>query len=105
MLQETSLRLEQENDDLAQKLVTSKIALRTALDQVCQIITSYHAYHMQQAGFIFCFISCACLDISGVFQTEDQVDELTKELLKTKQLLRITEEEKRGKEEEASQVL
>lgn len=33
------------------------------------------------------------------------MDELTKELLKTKQLLRITEEEKRGKEEEASQVL
>jgi len=33
------------------------------------------------------------------------VDELTKELLKTKQLLRITEEEKRGKEEETSQVL
>ncbi len=38
------------------------------------------------------------------FQTEDQVDELTKELLKTKQLLMITEEEKKGKEEEASQV-
>lgn len=33
-LQEASLRLEQENDDLAQKLVSSKIALRTALDQV-----------------------------------------------------------------------
>lgn len=32
------------------------------------------------------------------------MDELTKELLKTKQLLMITEEEKRGKEEEASQV-
>ncbi|RXN09946.1 rab GTPase-activating 1-like protein [Labeo rohita] len=32
-LQETSLRLEQENDDLAQKLVTSKIALRNALDK------------------------------------------------------------------------
>lgn len=32
-LQETSLRLEQENDDLAQKLVASKIALRNALDQ------------------------------------------------------------------------
>ncbi|KTG45319.1 hypothetical protein cypCar_00043316 [Cyprinus carpio] len=68
-LQETSLRLEQENDDLAQKLVTSKIALRNALDQ-----------------------------------TEDQVDELTTELLKTKQLLMITEEEKKGKEEEASQL-
>uniref|UniRef100_A0A672Q6H3 Rab GTPase-activating protein 1-like n=1 Tax=Sinocyclocheilus grahami TaxID=75366 RepID=A0A672Q6H3_SINGR len=68
-LHETSLRLEQENDDLAQKLVISKIALRNALDQ-----------------------------------TEDQVDELTKELLKTKQLLMVTEEEKRGKEEEASQL-
>ncbi len=32
------------------------------------------------------------------------MDELTKELLKTKQLLIITEEEKKGKEEEASQV-
>lgn len=32
------------------------------------------------------------------------MDELTKELLKTKQLLKMTEEEKRGKEEEASQV-
>ncbi|XP_028833211.1 rab GTPase-activating protein 1-like [Denticeps clupeoides] len=32
-LQETSLRLEQENDELAQKLVTSKIALKNALDQ------------------------------------------------------------------------
>lgn len=38
------------------------------------------------------------------FQTEDQVDELTKELVKAKQLLVVTEEEKRGKEEEASQV-
>ncbi|XP_059503694.1 rab GTPase-activating protein 1-like isoform X2 [Stegostoma tigrinum] len=33
-LQETSLRLEQENDDLAHELVTSKIALRSDLDQV-----------------------------------------------------------------------
>jgi len=63
MLQETSLRLEQENDDLAQKLVTSKIALRTALDQVFQIITSHHAYHMQQAGFIFCFILLSKIDL------------------------------------------
>ncbi|KAG9483035.1 hypothetical protein GDO78_009133 [Eleutherodactylus coqui] len=33
-LQETSMRLEQENDDLAHELVTSKIALRNDLDQV-----------------------------------------------------------------------
>lgn len=32
-LQETSMRLEQENDDLAHELVTSKIALRNDLDQ------------------------------------------------------------------------
>uniref|UniRef100_A0AAZ3S363 Rab-GAP TBC domain-containing protein n=1 Tax=Oncorhynchus tshawytscha TaxID=74940 RepID=A0AAZ3S363_ONCTS len=32
-LQEASMRLEQENDDLAHELVTSKIALRTDLDQ------------------------------------------------------------------------
>ena len=35
-LHETSLRLEQENDHLAHKLVTSKIALRNSLDQVSQ---------------------------------------------------------------------
>nr|XP_055057679.1 uncharacterized protein rabgap1l2 isoform X2 [Misgurnus anguillicaudatus] len=68
-LHEASLRLEQENDDLAQKLVSSKIALRAALDQ-----------------------------------TEDQVEELRNELLKTKQVLKMTEEQKRGKEEEASQL-
>lgn len=98
------MRLEQENDDLAQKLVTSKIALRNALDQVCQIIKS-HACHTQQTSFIFCF-NCMYMFryICCVFQTEDQVDELTTELLKTKQLLMITEEEKKGKEEEASQV-
>ncbi|XP_038651105.1 rab GTPase-activating protein 1-like isoform X1 [Scyliorhinus canicula] len=33
-LQEASLRLEQENDDLAHELVTSKIALRSDLDQI-----------------------------------------------------------------------
>ncbi|XP_032884227.1 rab GTPase-activating protein 1-like isoform X2 [Amblyraja radiata] len=33
-LQEASLRLEQENDDLAHELVTSKIALRNDLDQI-----------------------------------------------------------------------
>lgn len=33
-LQEASMRLEQENDDLAHELVTSKIALRNDLDQV-----------------------------------------------------------------------
>ncbi|KAI4900921.1 hypothetical protein NFI96_026087 [Prochilodus magdalenae] len=68
-LQEASLRLEQENDNLAHRLVTSKIALRNALDQA-----------------------------------EDQVDELTKELLKVQQILKVTEEEKRGKEEEAAQL-
>uniref|UniRef100_A0A8C1M9V2 RAB GTPase activating protein 1-like 2 n=1 Tax=Cyprinus carpio TaxID=7962 RepID=A0A8C1M9V2_CYPCA len=103
-LQETSLRLEQENDDLAQKLITSKIALRNALDQVCQIIKS-HACHTQQTSFIFCFNYMYMFRyICCVFQTEDQVDELTTELLKTKQLLMITEEEKKGKEEEASQL-
>lgn len=35
-LQEASMRLEQENDDLAHELVTSKIALRNDLDQVTQ---------------------------------------------------------------------
>lgn len=34
-LQEANMRLEQENDDLAHELVTSKIALRNELDVVC----------------------------------------------------------------------
>lgn len=33
-LQEANLRLEQENDDLAHELVTSKVQLRTDLDAV-----------------------------------------------------------------------
>ncbi|XP_033977494.1 rab GTPase-activating protein 1-like [Trematomus bernacchii] len=66
VLQQTSLRLEQENDSLAHRLITSKIALKNALDQA-----------------------------------EDRVDELTKDLLQTRHHLQATEEEKRGKEEEA----
>ncbi|XP_007234438.3 rab GTPase-activating protein 1-like [Astyanax mexicanus] len=68
-LQEASLRLEQENDALAHRLVTGKIALRNALDQA-----------------------------------EDQVEKLTKELLKAQQDLMVAEEERRGKEEEAAQM-
>lgn len=33
-LQEASLRLEQENDNLAHRLISSKVALRSALDKV-----------------------------------------------------------------------
>uniref|UniRef100_A0A8D0AVN2 RAB GTPase activating protein 1-like 2 n=1 Tax=Sander lucioperca TaxID=283035 RepID=A0A8D0AVN2_SANLU len=66
-LQQASLRLEQENDSLAHRLITSKVALRNALDKV-----------------------------------EDRVDELTKELFQTRHRLQATEEEKRGKEEEAA---
>ncbi|XP_070968306.1 rab GTPase-activating protein 1-like [Oncorhynchus clarkii lewisi] len=68
-LQQASLRLEQENDVLAHRLITSKISLRTDLDQA-----------------------------------EDRVNELTKELLKTRKRLKNAEEEKRGKEEEAAQL-
>uniref|UniRef100_A0A3Q2WGH1 RAB GTPase activating protein 1-like 2 n=1 Tax=Haplochromis burtoni TaxID=8153 RepID=A0A3Q2WGH1_HAPBU len=68
-LQQASLRLEQENDNLAHKLITSKVALRNTLDKV-----------------------------------EDRVDELTKDLMETRQQLQITEEEKRGKEEEAAML-
>ncbi|XP_055764553.1 rab GTPase-activating protein 1-like [Salvelinus fontinalis] len=68
-LQQASLRLEQENDVLAHRLITSKISLRTDLDQA-----------------------------------EDRVDELTKELLKTRKRLKNAEEEKREKEEEAAQL-
>ncbi|XP_042356881.1 rab GTPase-activating protein 1-like [Plectropomus leopardus] len=66
-LQQASLRLEQENDNLAHRLITSKVALRNALDKA-----------------------------------EDRVDELTKDLFQTRKRLQATEEEKRGKEEEAA---
>ncbi|XP_040916806.1 rab GTPase-activating protein 1-like [Toxotes jaculatrix] len=68
-LQQASLRLEQENDSLAHRLITSKVALRNALDKA-----------------------------------EDRVDELTKDLLQTRRRLQATEEEKRGKEEEAAML-
>uniref|UniRef100_A0A4W6E8Q4 RAB GTPase activating protein 1-like 2 n=1 Tax=Lates calcarifer TaxID=8187 RepID=A0A4W6E8Q4_LATCA len=68
-LQQASLRLEQENDNLAHRLITGKVALRKALDKA-----------------------------------EDRVDELTKDLLQTRHQLQATEEEKRGKEEEAAML-
>uniref|UniRef100_A0A3Q4I6I1 RAB GTPase activating protein 1-like 2 n=1 Tax=Neolamprologus brichardi TaxID=32507 RepID=A0A3Q4I6I1_NEOBR len=68
-LQQASLRLEQENDNLAHKLISSKVALRNTLDKA-----------------------------------EDKVDELTKDLMETRQQLQITEEEKRGKEEEVAML-
>uniref|UniRef100_A0A087X7T0 Uncharacterized protein n=2 Tax=Poecilia formosa TaxID=48698 RepID=A0A087X7T0_POEFO len=68
-LQQASLRLEQENDSLAHRLITSKVALRNSLDEA-----------------------------------EDRVDELTKELLKIQHRLQATEDEKRGKEEEAAML-
>lgn len=37
-------------------------------------------------------------------QAEDRVDELTKDLLRTRHKLHAAEEEKRGKEEEATMV-
>uniref|UniRef100_A0A3B5M3S1 Uncharacterized protein n=1 Tax=Xiphophorus couchianus TaxID=32473 RepID=A0A3B5M3S1_9TELE len=68
-LQQASLRLEQENDSLAHRLITSKVALRNCLDEA-----------------------------------EDRVDELTKDLLKIQHRLQATEDEKRGKEEEAAML-
>uniref|UniRef100_A0A3P9P0G3 RAB GTPase activating protein 1-like 2 n=1 Tax=Poecilia reticulata TaxID=8081 RepID=A0A3P9P0G3_POERE len=68
-LQQASLRLEQENDSLAHRLITSKVALRNSLDEA-----------------------------------EDRVDELTKDLLKIQHRLQATEDEKRGKEEEAGML-
>ncbi|XP_020508314.2 rab GTPase-activating protein 1-like [Labrus bergylta] len=68
-LLQASLRLEQENDNLAHRLISEKVALRNALDQA-----------------------------------EDRVDELTKDLVQTRQRLQVTEEEKRGKEEETAML-
>uniref|UniRef100_A0A3Q2Z249 RAB GTPase activating protein 1-like 2 n=1 Tax=Hippocampus comes TaxID=109280 RepID=A0A3Q2Z249_HIPCM len=68
-LQQTSLRLEQENDNLAHRLITSKVALRSALDKA-----------------------------------EDSVEKLTSDLMLTRRQLQATEEEKQGKDEEASML-
>ncbi|CAK6966983.1 rab GTPase-activating protein 1-like [Scomber scombrus] len=68
-LQQASLRLEQENDNLAHRLITSKVALRNALNKA-----------------------------------EDKVDELGRDLLFTRHRVQATEEEKRGKEEEAEML-
>ncbi|KAM6969122.1 rab GTPase-activating protein 1-like [Tautogolabrus adspersus] len=68
-LLQASLRLEQENDNLAHRLISEKVALRKALDQA-----------------------------------EDRVDELSKDLIQTTHQLQVTEEEKKGKEEETEML-
>ncbi|KAK1805750.1 hypothetical protein P4O66_002013 [Electrophorus voltai] len=85
-LQEASMRLEQENDDLAHELVTSKIALRNDLDQACASSPSLYPVSV------------------FIYQAEDKADVLNKELLSTKQRLVETEEEKRRQEEETAQI-
>lgn len=89
------MRLEQENDDLAHELVTSKIALRNDLDQV-------FLHKLTHYTFGFC-LDHACLKVLHS-QAEDKADVLNKELLNTKQRLVETEEEKRRQEEETAQV-
>lgn len=89
------MRLEQENDDLAHELVTSKIALRNDLDQV-------FPHKLTHYTFGFC-LDLACLKVLHS-QAEDKADVLNKELLNTKQRLVETEEEKRRQEEETAQV-
>ncbi|KAH0615601.1 hypothetical protein JD844_005053 [Phrynosoma platyrhinos] len=78
-LQEANMRLEQENDDLAHELVTSKIALRKDLDNV-------------RAEKRLATLA------------EEKADALNKELLMTKQKLIDAEDEKRRLEEESAQI-
>ena len=57
-----------------------------------------------------CFVSDLLTFVKNIntnticLQAEDKVDELTKDLLFTRHRLQATEEEKRGKEEEAAMV-
>lgn len=96
-LQQTSLRLEQENDNLAHTLITSKVLLRNALDKV--IKAPFKPVQDSKRERL------PSVNLCGVFlQAEDRVDELTKDLLLTRHRLKITEDEKRGKEEEAAMV-
>jgi len=47
-LQQASLRLEQENDNLAHRLITSKIALRNTLDKV--LLTAFFKLKNKKRG-------------------------------------------------------
>ena len=53
-LQEGNMRLEQENDDLAHELVTSKIALRNDLDNVSIGCKSKITLHQDLDNVIIC---------------------------------------------------
>ncbi|XP_023932472.1 rab GTPase-activating protein 1-like [Lingula anatina] len=75
-LMEANMRLEQENDDLAHELVTSKIQLRSDLDAM----------------------------EARTFESEDKADALAKELLSTKTDLVELEEEKKRLETESAQL-
>ncbi|TNN22652.1 Rab GTPase-activating protein 1-like, isoform 10 [Liparis tanakae] len=95
------MRLEQENDDLAHELVTSKIALRTDLDQVRRRVLTHNALCSPCGKLKLSVCVCVCV---CVCQAEDKADVLNKELLSTKQRLVETEEEKRCQEEETAQL-
>ncbi|XP_070107822.1 rab GTPase-activating protein 1 isoform X8 [Equus przewalskii] len=92
-LQEANMRLEQENDDLAHELVTSKIALRKDLDnmkslKLREVLNDLSKRHM----------------VREQWEAEEKADALNKELLMTKQKLIDAEEEKRRLEEESAQL-
>ncbi|CAF87455.1 unnamed protein product, partial [Tetraodon nigroviridis] len=93
-LQEANMRLEQENDDLAHELVSSKIALRKDLDNVREREREGWG---EREELTVCVCVCVC-------QAEEKADALNKELLLTKQKLVDSEDEKRRLEEESAQV-
>lgn len=83
------MRLEQENDDLAHELVSSKIALRNDLDNV---------------SFVVLKIFCSKLFSYFDSKAEDRCEILTKELMHTKSLLVDAEDEKKRLQAESGQV-
>ncbi|KAM4724343.1 rab GTPase-activating protein 1-like isoform 1-T1 [Anableps anableps] len=71
--------------------------------QEVSMMTAYDAHLIEQMSEEE-ILACLVAETGPTFNAEDKVDELTKDLLQTQHQLQATEEEKRGKEEEAAML-
>ncbi|MCJ8742822.1 hypothetical protein PDJAM_G00086740 [Pangasius djambal] len=103
-LQEANMRLEQENDDLAHELVSSKISLRKDLDNAEEKADALNKELLiTKQKLIDSEDEKRRLEDEAT-QAEEKADALNKELLITKQKLIDSEDEKRRLEDEATQL-